>query len=78
MHQCLNTFPHVQAVEISKTDYEPSDMDILYAEGMTLYNSLVSMEFSFPKPVDEDSVFPEFRHDLSFRSDLRIHAVLHV
>ncbi|KAK7349054.1 hypothetical protein VNO80_23900 [Phaseolus coccineus] len=29
-----------RALEISKTDYEPSDMDILYAEGISLVNGL--------------------------------------
>lgn len=72
IYQYLKIIPHVQAVDISRTDYEPSDMDILYAEGITLSNSLASMEFSFPKPIDEDSVFPEFRHDPSFRSDLHL------
>lgn len=50
-------FP-TQAVEISKTDYEPSDMDILYAEGITSSRGLSSVEFSFPMP-DDDS----YEHD---------------
>lgn len=60
----------MQAVDIFRTDYEPSDMDILYAEGINLSNCVTSMEFSFPKPIDEDSVIPEFRNNSSFRSDL--------
>ncbi|XP_042508501.1 extra-large guanine nucleotide-binding protein 1-like [Macadamia integrifolia] len=38
-----------QVVEISRTDYEPSNMDILYAEGITSSNGLASMDFSFPQ-----------------------------
>jgi len=57
----------MQGVEISKTDYEPSDMDILYAEGISLSNSLTSMEFSFPKLSSEDSLYPEYQHDSSLR-----------
>ena len=57
----------MQAVEISRIDYEPSDMDIMYAEGITLSNSLTSMEFSFRVSEGEDSLDPEFRHDPSLR-----------
>jgi len=57
----------MQSVEISKTYYEPSDMDILYAEGISLSNSLTSMEFSFPKLSSEDSLYAEYQHDFSLR-----------
>lgn len=59
----------MQAVEISKIDYEPSDMDILYAEGLSLSNSLTSMEFSFPKLRSEESLYPEYQHESSLRYD---------
>ncbi|KAL3722473.1 hypothetical protein ACJRO7_034791 [Eucalyptus globulus] len=42
------TFFLEQAVEILKEEYEASDTDILYAEGITSSNGLASMEFSFP------------------------------
>ena len=57
----------MQAIEISKIDYEPSEMDILYAEGLSLSNSLTSMEFSFPKSSSEESLHSEYQHDASLR-----------
>ncbi|KAL9414971.1 hypothetical protein AB3S75_043275 [Citrus x aurantiifolia] len=45
-----------RAVEISRTGYEPSDMDILYAEGITSSNGLSSMVFSLPEQTQENSI----------------------
>lgn len=38
-----------RAVEVTQMDYEPTQMDILYAEGITSSNGVASMEFTFPK-----------------------------
>ncbi|XP_052734020.1 extra-large guanine nucleotide-binding protein 1 isoform X2 [Vigna angularis] len=63
-----------RSVEISRIDYEPLDMDILYAEGITLSNGLSSMEFSFPVSAHEDSLDPVYRHDPLLRYQLiRVH-----
>ncbi|CAL5329163.1 unnamed protein product [Camellia sinensis] len=65
-----------RAVEISRTDYEPSDTDILYAEGITPSNGLASMEFSFPKPTQNSFMDPADQNDpLQSRFQLiRVHA----
>ncbi|KAE8690745.1 Extra-large guanine nucleotide-binding protein 1 [Hibiscus syriacus] len=62
-----------RAVEISKTDYEPSNMDILYAEGITSSNGLSCMEFSFPTS-DRERFVDGYQHDPSARFQLiRLH-----
>ncbi|KAJ7952894.1 Extra-large guanine nucleotide-binding protein like [Quillaja saponaria] len=45
-----------KAVDILRTDYEPSDLDILYAEGVTSSNGLASVDFSFPQSATDDTV----------------------
>ncbi|KAJ7945999.1 Extra-large guanine nucleotide-binding protein like [Quillaja saponaria] len=63
-----------RAIEISRVDYQPSDTDILYAEGINTSNSLTSMEFSFPKSAHEDLLDSEYQHDPSIRYQLiRVH-----
>lgn len=37
-------------VDISRQEYEPSDLDILYADGITSSNGLASTDFIFPPP----------------------------
>ncbi|XWS67506.1 hypothetical protein CRYUN_Cryun04dG0012400 [Craigia yunnanensis] len=62
-----------RAFEISRTDYEPSDMDILYAEGITSSNGLSCMEFSFPT-IERESSIDGYQHDPSARYQLiRLH-----
>ncbi|CAB4320651.1 unnamed protein product [Prunus armeniaca] len=63
-----------RAVEISRTDYELSNIDILYAEGITSSNSLTSMEFAFPMSEGNSNLDPPYQHDPSLRYQLiRVH-----
>ncbi|KNA23966.1 hypothetical protein SOVF_020380 [Spinacia oleracea] len=43
-----------RVVDILQPDYQPSDLDILYAEGVTSSNGLACVEFSFPQSDDDD------------------------
>ncbi|XWS40365.1 hypothetical protein CRYUN_Cryun18bG0134900 [Craigia yunnanensis] len=62
-----------RAVEILRTDYVPSDMDILYAEGITSSNGLSCMEFSFPT-LEQESSIDGYQHDPLARYQLiRLH-----
>ncbi|KAL2460196.1 Extra-large guanine nucleotide-binding protein 1 [Abeliophyllum distichum] len=63
-----------RAVEISRINYEPSDMDILYAEGITSSNGVASMEFSFPYSSQDGYMESDYQSDPLLRYQLiRVH-----
>lgn len=64
-----------RAIDVTKVDYEPSDTDIMYAEGITSSNGLASMEFSFSQPQDDVCRDPDEQPDPVTRYQLiRVHA----
>ncbi|KAL6963924.1 hypothetical protein U1Q18_034931 [Sarracenia purpurea var. burkii] len=64
-----------RAVEILRADYEPSDMDILYAKGINSSNGLACMEFSFPKSTQDGFMDSADQDDSSMRYQLiKIHS----
>ncbi|KAL0365456.1 UNVERIFIED_CONTAM: Extra-large guanine nucleotide-binding protein 1 [Sesamum angustifolium] len=65
----------LEAVEISRIDYEPSEMDILYAEGITSSNGVASVDFSFPKSSQDGYMESSDQNDPSTSYQLiRVHA----
>ncbi|CAN6459938.1 unnamed protein product [Victoria cruziana] len=63
-----------RVVDISRSDYEPSDMDIVSAEGH-LSNGLAFMEFSFPQLPSDDNIDDADQADPFARYQLiRVHA----
>ncbi|KAJ6916138.1 extra-large guanine nucleotide-binding protein 1 [Populus alba x Populus x berolinensis] len=64
-----------RAVDILRTDYEPSDLDILYAEGVTSSNGLACLDFSYPHSASDDKYDTEDLHDALLRYQLiSVHA----
>ncbi|KAL4277080.1 hypothetical protein AHAS_Ahas20G0271400 [Arachis hypogaea] len=59
-----------RVVEILRADYEPSDLDTLYAEGVTSSNGLACVEFSFPTSTPEETVDTIGLHDSFARYQL--------
>ncbi|XAR73930.1 hypothetical protein NMG60_11008063 [Bertholletia excelsa] len=59
-----------RAVEILRPDYEPSNMDILYAEGVTSSNGLACLDFAFPQPTYGTNIDTIGQHDSLLRYQL--------
>ncbi|XP_068656079.1 extra-large guanine nucleotide-binding protein 1-like isoform X2 [Aristolochia californica] len=64
-----------QVVDIAKMEYEPSDADILRAEGVTSANGLTCIDFSFPRSPYDDIDDDADQHNPLLRYQLiRVHA----
>ncbi|KAM7520537.1 hypothetical protein LguiB_019499 [Lonicera macranthoides] len=59
-----------RAVDILRADYVPSDVDILYAEGVTSTNGLACLDFSFPQAATDENVDSADQHDSLLRFQL--------
>lgn len=51
-----------QAVDISRAEYEPSQLDILFADGITPSNGLACTDFVFPPTAGSTSGFDGEEH----------------
>ncbi|KAF3601650.1 hypothetical protein F2Q69_00032888 [Brassica cretica] len=57
-------------LEISRAEYNPSEMDILQAEGISSIEGLSCVEFSFPSTAQEDSLEIDYQHDPEMKYQL--------
>ncbi|CAH8379980.1 unnamed protein product [Eruca vesicaria subsp. sativa] len=57
-------------LEISTAEYNPTDMDILQAEGLSSIEGLSCVEFSFPSTAQEDSLEIDYQHDPKMKYQL--------
>ncbi|CAN8284014.1 unnamed protein product [Cochlearia groenlandica] len=59
-----------RAIDVLRPDYEPSDLDILYAEGVTSSSGLACLDFSFPQTASEETLDPSDQHESLLRYQL--------
>ncbi|ESQ46288.1 hypothetical protein EUTSA_v10000039mg [Eutrema salsugineum] len=59
-----------RAIDVLTPDYEPSDLDILYAEGVTSSSGLACLDFSFPQTAAEENIDPSDHLDSLLRYQL--------
>ncbi|KAL1212196.1 Extra-large guanine nucleotide-binding protein 1 [Cardamine amara subsp. amara] len=59
-----------RAIDVLTPDYEPSDLDILYAEGVTSSSGLACLDFSFPQTASEENLDPSDQHESLLRYQL--------
>lgn len=57
-------------VDILRFDYEPTDVDILYAEGVTSSNGVACVDFLFPEAAYEENLNSGDQHDSLLRFQL--------
>lgn len=57
-------------LEISRSEYDPSDMDILQAEGLSSMEGLSCVDFSFPSTSQEESLESDYQHDTDMKYQL--------
>lgn len=66
-----------QILEVSRSEYEPSDMDILQAEGLSSMEGLSCVDFSFPSNTQEVSLDTDDQHDPNMKLVLYLFLELH-